>query len=324
MIEFSHPWVLALLLIVPLLAWYFMNQGRKKEGTVKYPALSFMVPSMIRRGTRFNFSFKLARLVIIFLTIISLAGPRFVDKLEVTSVEVIDIMMVIDISSSMLADDFPPNRLEAVKKTAREFISNRINDRIGLVVFAGETFLQCPLTVDKGVLLDLLSEVQIVDREYDGTAIGMVIANAVNRLRDSDAKSKVMILLSDGSNNTGELDPITASELAAQFDIRIYTIGAGTNQSVTYIPNRGYIQNEIDEETLKTIARTTGGKYFRATDLASLEDVYQQINDLERTVIDIRNYTRYSNIFSFFLIPAAILGILLGFVENLKFGRSGK
>jgi len=324
MLEFSHPLVLILLGIIPLLIWNYFAKGKKQEGTLQFPTLSFVVPSMKKRGNIYNYSFKFSRILIIILIIVGLAGPRLVDSLEETEVEVIDIVMVIDISSSMLADDFPPNRLEAVKKTAKEFIKNRKNDRIGLVVFAGETFLQCPLTMDKDVLLDLLSEVQIAEREYDGTAIGMVIANSINRLRDSDTKSKVMILLSDGSNNAGELDPITAADLAAQFGIKIYTIGAGTSQSVTYIPNRGYIQNEIDEKTLRSIAQRTGGQYFRATDVRSLEEVYRQINDLERTVIEVKNYTRYKNIFPFFLIPAAIIGIIIGIFENKKSGSRKK
>lgn len=321
MLELANPWLLLILLAVPLLAWYHVIRGRRNEGTIKFPALSYISPSMAKRGKRVNIVFRTGRLLIISLLVFALSGPRLVDKLEETNVEVIDIVMIIDISSSMLADDFPPNRLEAVKKTAKEFIRNRTNDRIGLVVFAGETFLQCPLTMDKNVLLDLLSEIQIVDREYDGTAIGMVIANSVNRLRDSKTKSKVMVLLSDGSNNAGELNPITAADLAAQFGIKIYTIGAGTNQSVTYLPGRGYIKNEIDEETLKAIAERTGGRYFRATDVASLEDVYHRINELERTVIEVKNYTRYKDIYAVFLVPAAILGLLIGFLENFKSGR---
>ena len=183
-----------------------------------------------------------------------------------TTVDVVDIIMVLDISSSMLAEDFQPNRLEAVKTAAQQFIENRAGDRIGLLVFAGETFIQCPLTTDKDVLVSLLNDVRVAEKEYDGTAIGMAIANATNRLRSSEAKSKVMILLSDGSNNAGELDPTTAADLASQFDIKVYTIGAATDQSLTYIPGVGRMVNEIDEETLKAIAKTTGGRYFRARD----------------------------------------------------------
>ena len=209
----------------------------------------------------------------------------------------------------MLATDFPPNRLEAVKKTAKNFIDARNNDRIGVLVFAGESFIQCPLTVDKEVLISLMDEVKVAEQSYDGTAIGMAIANATNRLRHSDAMSKVMILLSDGSNNAGELDPLTSADLASNFGIKIYTIGAGTNQDVSLIPGRGYIRNEIDEETLKSIAKRTDGKYFRATNIAGLEQVYATIDELERTEIEIKEYTRYKELFGWFLIPALIFGL---------------
>lgn len=202
-----------------------------------------------------------------------------------------------------------PNRLEAVKKTAKNFIDARNNDRIGVLVFAGESFIQCPLTVDKEVLISLMDEVKVAEQSYDGTAIGMAIANATNRLRHSDAMSKVMILLSDGSNNAGELDPLTSADLASNFGIKIYTIGAGTNQDVSFIPGRGYIRNEIDEETLKSIAKRTDGKYFRATNISGLEQVYATIDELERTEIEIKEYTRYKELFGWFLIPALILGL---------------
>ena len=225
------------------------------------------------------------------------------------NVDVVDIILVIDISSSMLAEDFKPNRLEAVKEAALNFIANRPKDRIGLLVFAGETFIQCPLTTDKQVLSSLLKDIRIAEKEYDGTAIGMAIANATNRLRDSKAKSKVMILLSDGSNNAGELDPITAADLANQFDIKIYTIGAATDQSLTYIPGVGRMINEIDEETLKEIAKETGGEYFRAKDQDMLSEIYAQIDSMERTEIEVKSYTKYKELFGWFLIPALIIAM---------------
>ena len=202
-----------------------------------------------------------------------------------------------------------PTFSEAVKEAALNFIANRPEDRIGLLVFAGETFIQCPLTTDKQVLSSLLKDIRIAEKEYDGTALGMAIANATNSLRDSKAKSKVMILLSDGSNNAGELDPTTAADLASQFDIKVYTIGAATDQSLTYIPGVGRMVNEIDEETLKAIAKTTGGRYFRARDKDMLTEIYQQINDMERTEIEVKSYTRYEELFGWLLIPALMLGI---------------
>ena len=208
---------------------------------------------------------------------------------------------------------------EVVKQTARDFISGRRGDRVGLLVFAGQSFIQCPLTVDLDVLQNLLKEVTIAPRDYDGTAIGMAIANATNRLRHSEAKSKVMILLSDGSNNAGEIEPTTAADLAAEFDIRIYTIGAGTNQSYTRIPGRGLIRNEIDEETLMEIAEKTGGKYFRATDQTALTEIYNEIDQLERSEIEVKEFTRHREIYGWFLIPAFLAGLGIETARNFIF-----
>ena len=219
----------------------------------------------------------------------------------------------------MLADDFLPNRLEAVKETAMNFIYNRVEDRIGILVFAGESFIQCPLTIDKSILKSLISEIKVASKEYDGTAIGMAIANGTNRFRSSDVESKVMILLSDGSNNSGEIDPITAAELASQFGIKIYTIGAGTDQAYTKIPGRGLIVNEIDEATLKKIANVTGGEYFRATDIKALESIYLKIDELERSEIEINEYTLYKELYVWFLIPALLLSILLFVLKQIIF-----
>ena len=255
------------------------------------------------------------------LIVLGLAEPRKIDSLENQKVEVIDIMLVIDISSSMLANDFKPNRLEAVKKTAASFVDQREGDRIGVVVFAAEPFIQCPLTVDSDVLKNLISEITVAEREYDGTAIGMAIANGINRLRESKAKSKVMILLSDGSNNAGELDPLTAADLAKQFGIKIYTIGAGTNNSVTMIPGRGYIRNEIDEKTLKAIADRTGGKYFRAVDVDALKNIYNEIDQLERTEVEVKQYTHYKELFPWLLIPALVLGLGTEVVRHSTFRK---
>ena len=243
------------------------------------------------------------------LIIFALARPRLIDTLKETKTEIIDILLVIDRSSSMLAQDFKPNRLEAAKSVANNFVKNRIGDRIGLVVFAGESYIQCPLTTDIKIVNEFIDKIEIINKENDGTAIGMAIANATNRLRNSDAKSKVMILLSDGSNNAGELDPLTSADLASNFDIKIYTIGAGTNQDVSFIPGRGYIRNEIDEVTLKSIANRTNGKYFRATNVVGLEDVYKTIDELERTEIEIKEFTRYKELFGWLLIPAMIIGL---------------
>ncbi|MBC8345897.1 MAG: VWA domain-containing protein [Candidatus Marinimicrobia bacterium] len=309
MIIFENPWALLGLLIIPLIFIWQNKYGHKNEGTLRFSSSNLISEHMKRRG-RFRIQvLHLLQYLTIALIIMGLSRPRLRDSLQETNVDVVDIVLVIDISSSMLATDFSPNRLEAVKKTAKHFIDARSGDRIGVLVFAGETFIQCPLTVDQDVLLSLMDEINVAEQSYDGTAIGMAIANATNRLRHRVAKSKVMILLSDGSNNAGELDPLTSADLASNFNIKIYTIGAGTNQDVSFIPGRGYIRNEIDEATLKSIAERTDGQYFRATNVTGLKQVYDTIDELERTEIEIKEYTRYKELFGWFLIPALIFGL---------------
>ena len=320
MIQFAQPWFLLLAVIIPALIWWYRLYGKNQEGTLRLSSIDLLQGRFIRQGKRRVRILLSIQIGVLLLIVLALARPRLVDTLEETTVKVVDIVMVVDISSSMLAEDFKPNRLEAVKKTAAKFIEKRPGDRIGLLVFAGETFIQCPLTVDAQVLKTLLAEVTVAEKDYDGTAIGMAIANATNRLRSSKAKSKVMVLLSDGSNNAGELDPLTAAGLAAEFDIRIYTIGAGTN-SVTYIPNHGYKRNEIDEKTLQAIAEETHGRYFRATDEETLEDIYEEINRLERTEIEVREYTRYEELYGWFLIPALIFSFGFEILERFVFRR---
>ncbi len=309
MIEYANPLYFLLLALIPVLLLWYWKFGKNHEGTIQFSSTKLLGNHFKKRGRWRTILLHILFTSIFILTVMGLSRPRLVDTLEETKIEVVDIILVLDISSSMIAEDFKPNRLEAVKKTAKTFIENRKGDRIGLLVFAGETFIQCPLTIDVDVLTNLLKDVTVAEKEYDGTAIGMAIANATNRLRNSDAVSKVMILLSDGSNNAGELDPLTAAEMASEFDIKIYTISAGTNQSVTYIPNRGYIRNEIDEETLKAIAHQTNGQYFRANNMQKLKQIYEEIDRLERSEIEVKTYTRYQDLYGWFLIPAAILGL---------------
>lgn len=306
--QFHQPFYLILLVLIAALIIWHLKYGKNNEGTLRFSS-NFFSQDILKSGKRKYHFLKSIYLLILFLVVIGIARPRYVNNLKETSVSVIDMLLVLDISTSMLADDFKPNRLEAVKKTASDFIEDRKEDRIGILVFAGESFIQCPLTIDKTVLASLVNEIEVASKEYDGTAIGMAIANGTNRLRNSNVDSKVMILLSDGSNNSGEIDPITAAELAAQFNIKIYTIGAGTNQSYTRIPGRGLIRNEIDEETLIRIAKVTGGRYFRATDIAALESIYSEISSLERSEIEVNEYTQYTELYGWFLIPAFILGM---------------
>ena len=314
--EFGQPYYLFFLLLLPILILWYYKKGQHQEATVRFSNLDLIPNSVIRNGKMKNMVFILGRLAIISLIILALARPRLSDTIQETKTEIIDILLVIDQSSSMLAQDFKPNRLEAAKDVAKTFIKDREGDRLGIIVFAGESYIQCPLTRDIDVLLEFTDEIEIIDREHDGTAIGMAIANSINRLRESEAKSKTIILLSDGSNNQGELEPITAAELAEKFDIKIYTVAAGTRglapYPVTDVWGRQVIQKvqvDVDEESLKEIAEITGGQFFRATDNQSLKKVYEEIDTLERTEIEVTEYQNYTELYSWFTIPAAFASI---------------
>ena len=260
-------------------------------------------------------------IISVILLIIGISRPRISSVDETITIEVIDIILVLDTSSSMLAEDFKPNRLEAVKDAAQEFISNRNGDRIGLLVFGKETFIQCPLTIDYNVLNSLLSEVTVMEPKYDGTAIGVAIASGVNRLRNSDSKSKVIILLSDGSNNAGSIDPISAAKIAKEYGIKVYTIGAGTKQSITQIPGRGFVRNEIDEDTLMGIADVTNARYFRAIDKSSLSGIYSEIDKLEKSEISVSYYSSFQEIYIWFILSSFILIMLSEFLKIYYFRR---
>ena len=237
------------------------------------------------------------RVISFVMIVLILARPQTTNNWKNTETEGIDIMMALDISSTMLAEDLKPNRLEAAKDVATEFINGRPNDNIGITLFAAESFTQCPLTVDHAVLLNLFQNIKCGIIE-DGTAIGMGIANAVTRLKDSKAKSKVIILLSDGSNNKGDISPLTAAEIAKSFGIRVYTIGVGTNGLAPYpYPTAAGVQYinmpvEIDESTLSKIAETTDGSYFRATSTSKLKEVYHEIDKLEKTKLNVKAYSK--------------------------------
>ena len=314
--EFGQPYYLFFLLLLPILILWYYKKGQHQEATVRFSNLDLIPNSVIRNGKMKNMVFILGRLAIISLIILALARPRLSDTIRETKTEIIDILLVIDQSSSMLAQDFKPNRLEAAKDVAKTFIKDREGDRLGIIVFAGESYIQCPLTRDIDVLLEFTDEIEIIDREHDGTAIGMAIANSINRLRESEAKSKTIILLSDGSNNQGELEPVTAAELAKKFDIKIYTVAAGTRGLAPYPVIDAWgrqviqkVQVDVDEESLKEIAEITGGQFFRATDNQSLKKVYEEIDTLERTEIEVTEYQNYTELYSWFTIPAAFASI---------------
>ncbi|WP_435414331.1 vWA domain-containing protein [Polaribacter aestuariivivens] len=320
--EFYNPEFLWLLIIVPLLAiWYFFV--RKKDAAVlTMPSIKgFKVETSIL--SKLKPVLYLLRLLALAAVIIALARPRNVSVSKKTKTNRgIDIVMAIDVSASMLAKDLKPNRLEALKKVAIDFVDRRPNDRIGIVVYAGESFTQTPITSDKEIIKRTISELKWGQLE-GGTAIGMGLGSGVNRLKESEAKSKVIILLTDGVNNSGNIDPRTATELAKELEIKVYTIGIGTNGMAdfpwTRDPRTGKInfrkqQVEIDEALLKDIAKETEGKYFRATDNSSLKEIYDEIDTLEKTKIEEFKYYNYQEkfrIFVFFALGFLVLEFLL-------------
>ncbi|MBI5020389.1 MAG: VWA domain-containing protein [Ignavibacteriales bacterium] len=295
---FANPEYFFLLLFLPLMIhWYWKKQ---KQQIVELQVSTIKVFQSVPRSwrQRFRHTLFLLRILAVIFLIISLARPQSTSKGENVSTEGIDIVLVNDISGSMLAEDFRPNRIEAAKKTAIDFIDGRLTDRIGLVVFSGESFTQCPLTLDHAVLKNVLSEIKSGMIE-DGTAIGMGLATAVSRLKDSKAKSKVIVLLTDGINNRGFIDPMTAAGIAQEFGIRVYTIGVGTIGMAPYpvqTPFGTQYQNvpvEIDEKLLQQIADQTGGKYYRATDNKKLKAIYDEIDRLEKTKIEVTQFRRH-------------------------------
>ncbi len=295
--EFANPnYFLLLVLLVPMILWYIFRE-KKSHADLQFSSLK--VFKTIKHTGRLwlrHVLFALQVLAILFL-VVALARPQSSNSWETYTSEGIDIVLALDISGSMLARDFNPDRLEAAKEVATKFILERPQDKIGLVVFAGESFTQCPLTTDQAVLVNLLREVKSGMIE-DGTGMGLGLANAVNRLKDSPAKSKVVILLTDGVNNRGSVAPVTAAELAKTYGIRVYTVGVGTYGEAPYpvqTPFGLQMQNvpvEIDEEVLQQIALLTGGEYFRATDNDKLQQIYQQIDKLEKSKIEVKHFSK--------------------------------
>lgn len=303
---FANPnYLYLLLLLIPIIGWYIWKMRKNQASLQISSSQAFEAPKVNTLKVYLRHLPFVLRTIVIALIIIVLARPQSTNSWQSSSTEGIDIMMALDISTSMLAQDLRPNRLEAAKDVAASFINGRPNDNIGLVLFAGESFTQCPLTTDHSVLLNLFKDIQ-TGLIQDGTAIGLGLANAVSRIKDSQAKSKVIILLTDGSNNMGEIAPVTAAEIASAFGIRVYTIGVGTNGTAPYpFQTAAGIQYmnvpvDIDEPTLQQIAVTTGGQYFRATNNSALKDIYAEIDQLEKTKISVQEYSKkqeeYKNI----------------------------
>jgi len=320
-IEFVNKEFFWLLLALPLAVLWYIFKNKKQTAELKISSLKgFKITNSWLPKLR-HILFVL-RLLALALLIMALARPQSVDvSTKTKTTRGIDIVMAIDVSASMLAKDLSPNRLEALKKVAAEFIKGRPNDRIGLVEYAGESYTKTPITSDKAIVLRSLKTIKYNTIIEGGTAIGMGLATSVNRLKDSKASSKVIILLTDGVNNSGFIDPKIASELAVEYGIKTYTIGLGTNgmalSPVAILPNGnfqyGRIQVEIDEDLLKEIAEVTGGKYFRATNNKKLEEIYEEINKLEKTEIEEFKYYNYEEKYR----PLVILAGLLLLMELL-------
>ena len=316
--EFADPAFLWLLLAVPALAWWYFRRRARRGGSLVYSDLAAVRRADIRRGGRWRHVLPVLRLLALTALVVAFARPRAGVTSENVLTEGIDIVLVLDISSSMLAEDLEPNRIDAAKQVAADFVSGRLNDRIGLVVFAGQAFTQVPLTLDYGVVRDLMAELDVGMVE-DGTAVGMGLATAIKRLNESVAESKVVVLLTDGRSNRGEIDPLTAAQMAQALGVRVYTIGAGSRGTARVpvddpLMGRRYatVRVDVDEETLAEVASITGGQYFRATDTESLASIYQEIDELETTEIEVRNFTRYTELFHF---PLAA-GLLLLLIET--------
>ncbi len=311
-LSFANPYLFLLLIpVAALIAWYIFRNG-KMHATLRVPALD-PIEKQTSWKVNFRHTINVLRFLALVLIVVVLARPQSKNSQKKVNAEGIDIVISIDISSSMLAKDFTPDRLEASKEVASQFIAGRTSDRIGLVVFSGESFTQCPLTTDHAVLINLFKDIKCGMIE-DGTAIGMGLATAVTRLKDSDAKSKVIILLTDGVNNAGSIAPLTAAEIAKTFGIRVYTIGVGTigKAMAPFLTEFGMqyamVPVEIDEPILKKISAETGGKYFRATDNSKLRSIYAEIDKLEKSKIEYTDFTkRNDEYFALLLIVACLL-----------------
>ena len=318
-ITYAHPFFFWLLGLIPLLAGlYFFFLNRKKP-VLHYSSLGVFKEIHKTWRQRLIHLPMVLRLLALSVFIVAMARPQSTSRSQDINSEGIDIVLCIDISGSMLAEDFKPNRIEASKKVALDFIAGRENDRIALVIFSGEAFTQCPLTTDHSVLKNLFKDINS-GMLVDGTAIGEGLATAVNRIKESKAKSKVVILLTDGVNNAGSVDPLTAGEIAKKFGIKVYTIGVGTNGFAPYPVKTPFgiqyqsMEVQIDEDILRQIAQETGGKYFRATDNNKLKQIYDEIDRMEKTIIEVTEFRKKGEEF----LPLVLAGLALLLAEGIS------
>ncbi|MDR0962178.1 MAG: VWA domain-containing protein [Mediterranea sp.] len=314
MVFANIEYLFLLLLLIPYIIWYILKR-KNSEATLQISDARVYAHAPKSYKNYLLHAPFILRIIALILIIVVLARPQSTDSWQNSEIEGIDIMLTLDVSTSMLAEDLKPNRLEAAKDVAAAFINGRPNDNIGITLFSGESFTQCPLTVDHAVLLNLLKSVQC-GMIQDGTAIGVGIANAVAHLKDSKAKSKVVILLTDGVNNQGDVSPMTAAEIAKQFGIRVYTIGVGANGMAPYpypVGNTVQYVNvpvELDEKMLTDIAATTDGHYYRATSTSKLREVYEQIDKLEKTKLNVKEFSKREEEYRLYAL-AALLCLLL-------------
>ncbi|MBN1112841.1 MAG: VWA domain-containing protein [Bacteroidales bacterium] len=313
------------LVLVPMIVWYIFKNRTASAG-IKLSSIKGFQQTKTSYKVIMRHSLFVLRCLAILSLVVAIARPQSDDSWDEKSTEGIDIMLALDISSSMLAQDFQPNRIEAAKDIAVRFISGREEDRIGLAIFAAESFTQCPLTDDHATLINLFQEIESGILE-DGTAIGMGLSTAVNRLKESKAKSKVIILLTDGENNRGAIDPLTAAEIAKTFGIRVYTIGVGTIGQAPYPFQTPFgiqlqpVEVKIDEPTLKQISEITDGAYFRATDNNKLIEVYKEIDKLEKTKIDVKHFSKVDERYLPFALLAGIILLLEILLRHTIFRR---
>ncbi|MFC1544672.1 VWA domain-containing protein [Gemmatimonadota bacterium] len=317
-LQFGNPWLLTLLAAIIPLVWVYRSWNSRRRRTVRYSDLDTLGRVNSRWAALKSHAPFVLRSAAIVLLVLALARPRSGITFEDVTSEGVDIVMTMDVSTSMLAEDLKPgrNRLDVSREVVADFIGRRRHDRIGLVAFAAKAITRCPPTLDYRVLDSQVEQLEI-GSIVDGTAIGVALASSVNRLRESKATSRVIILLTDGVNNRGEIDPLTAAQVAKAKGVRVYTIGVGT-RGTARMPVRDqfgrvrYVDQkvEIDEQTLTQIAQVTGGQYFRATDASELEQIYRAIDSLEKTEIDVREYTRYKELFALFLLPGLALFVL--------------
>ncbi|MEP7197869.1 MAG: VWA domain-containing protein [Saprospiraceae bacterium] len=323
-IEWNNPWAFVLLLVIPIFLWYFRKSSKIPVAYLSYPTLEYLPKSNSLRLRIYRF-LPFVSYCSLILFIIALARPQYILREEKIDAEGINIFLVLDLSSSMLSQDFEPNRLEVSKNVATDFLNKRSYDRIGIVGFAGEGYTQCPLTVDHLILNNLLKQLQC-GRLEDGTAIGMGLATAINRLKeDSLTHSKVIILLTDGVNNAGDITPDLAAEMAKLYNIKIYSIGVGNNgeaySPIGRNPNGDYVFGmvpvNIDEQLLTQISQSTGGKYYRATNLEQLKEIYSEIDRLEKNKITVQVFKRYSEEYRLFVLIGFILLITAYFLKRV-------